>query len=215
MRPTATRKSPESTGTCNGGSMSVHFHPFCAFPPLCCAWAFVAIMKREKPHPSRAIQESRAINTRAEGKKVEERLAIGPHIVYETIRREGEEEFKRTSCALAWSGLAAGLSMGFSLVAEALLAAHVPADPRTLKFANGRVHAQGQSVESGTPFGDILKLRNLAAIDGQARTEAAPESQQYSMHSFGAHFCEVAYDPGLARPRVTRSPIFDFVRSCD
>ncbi len=39
---------------------------------------------------------------------------------YETIRREGEEEFKRSSAALAWSGLAAGLSMGFSFVAEAL-----------------------------------------------------------------------------------------------
>lgn len=83
-------------------------------------------MKRENPHPTSAIQESPAINTRAEEKKVEERLAIGPHIVYETIRREGEEEFKRTSSALAWSGLAAGLSMGFSLVAEALLAAHLP-----------------------------------------------------------------------------------------
>lgn len=81
-------------------------------------------MKREKQ--SKALEESPAINTRAEEKKVEDRLAIGPHIVYETIRREGEEEFNRTSSALAWSGLAAGLSMGFSLVAEALLAAHLP-----------------------------------------------------------------------------------------
>ncbi|MGA7855844.1 MAG: formate/nitrite transporter family protein [Candidatus Acidiferrales bacterium] len=83
-------------------------------------------MKREKQHTSTALEESPAINTRAEEKKVEERLAIGPHIVYETIRREGEEEIKRPSSALAWSGLAAGLSMGFSLVAEALLAAHLP-----------------------------------------------------------------------------------------
>lgn len=83
-------------------------------------------MKREKQRASTALEESPAINTRAEEKKVEERLAIGPHIVYETIRREGEEEFKRSSAALGWSGLAAGLSMGFSLVAEALLAAHLP-----------------------------------------------------------------------------------------
>lgn len=83
-------------------------------------------MKREKQHTSTALEESPAINTRAEEKKVEERLAIGPHIVYETIRREGEEEFKRSSAALGWSGLAAGLSMGFSVVAEALLAAHLP-----------------------------------------------------------------------------------------
>ena len=83
-------------------------------------------MTREKQHSSKALEESPAINTRAEEKKVEDRLAIGPHIVYETIRREGEEEFNRTSSALAWSGLAAGLSMGFSLVGEALLAAHLP-----------------------------------------------------------------------------------------
>lgn len=83
-------------------------------------------MTREKQHASKAFEASSAINTRAEEKKVEDRLTIGPHIVYETIGREGEEEFKRTSSALAWSGLAAGLSMGFSLVAEALLAAYLP-----------------------------------------------------------------------------------------
>ncbi|MGH9741608.1 MAG: formate/nitrite transporter family protein [Candidatus Acidiferrum sp.] len=88
-------------------------------------------MKQQKRHPSKALEESPAINTRAEEKKVEERLAIGPNIVYETIRREGEEEFKRTSAALAWSGVAAGLSMGFSLVAEALLAAYLPHAPWT------------------------------------------------------------------------------------
>ncbi len=67
-----------------------------------------------------------ALTTRAEQKQVEERVAIGAHIVHETIKREGEDEFKRTTSALAWSGLAAGLSMGFSLIAEALLAGHLP-----------------------------------------------------------------------------------------
>ena len=66
------------------------------------------------------------ISTRAEKKQVEERLAIGPHVVYETIRREGEEELARPASALAWSALAAGLSMGFSFVAEALLSSHLP-----------------------------------------------------------------------------------------
>ena len=77
-------------------------------------------------------------------------------------------------------------------------------DPKTLHFADGKVHAQNGSADSGTPFADILKLRKVAAIDGQARSEASPEAKQYSMHSFGAHFCEVAYDPGVARLRVTR-----------
>jgi formate-nitrite transporter family protein len=63
---------------------------------------------------------------RIEEKQVQERVAIGAHVVHETIRREGEEELKRSPSALAWSALAAGLSMGFSLVAEGLLAAYLP-----------------------------------------------------------------------------------------
>jgi len=69
------------------------------------------------------------ISTRAEKKQVEQRLAIGPHVVYETVRREGEEELRRTVSALAWSAFAAGLSMGFSFIAEGLLMSHLPDQP--------------------------------------------------------------------------------------
>jgi len=69
------------------------------------------------------------ITTRVEQKQVEERLAIGAHVVYETIRREGEEELHRTASALGWSALAAGLSMGFSFIAEGQLMAHLPDRP--------------------------------------------------------------------------------------
>jgi xanthine dehydrogenase YagR molybdenum-binding subunit len=78
------------------------------------------------------------------------------------------------------------------------------ADPTTLKMTGGRVHREGQSPESGVAFPDVLKLRKFSGLDGQARTGAPPEAKQYSMHSFGAHFCEVAYDPGVARLRVSR-----------
>lgn len=46
--------------------------------------------------------------------------------VHHAILLEGREELKRPLSALAWSGLAAGLSMGFSLVAEGLLQATLP-----------------------------------------------------------------------------------------
>lgn len=49
-------------------------------------------------------------------------------VVHETIRAEGEEELERTPGALAWSGLAAGLSMGTSLLAEASLRGRLPGD---------------------------------------------------------------------------------------
>jgi formate/nitrite transporter FocA (FNT family) len=52
--------------------------------------------------------------------------APGPLIIHEIIREEGESELKRTNVALALSGLAAGLSMGFSFLTEALLQAALP-----------------------------------------------------------------------------------------
>jgi formate-nitrite transporter family protein len=68
------------------------------------------------------------ISTRAEQKQVEERLALGANVVYET-RREGEDELHRPAAALAWSAFAAGLSMGFSFVAQGVLMAHLPDQP--------------------------------------------------------------------------------------
>ncbi len=47
-------------------------------------------------------------------------------VIHEIIREEGEQELGRTNIALALSGLAAGLSMGFSFLTEALLQAGVP-----------------------------------------------------------------------------------------
>ena len=69
------------------------------------------------------------ISTRTEKKQVEERLAIGANVVYETIRREGEEELRRTPASLAWSAFAAGLSMGFSFIAEGALMSRLPDQP--------------------------------------------------------------------------------------
>lgn len=64
-----------------------------------------------------------------EAEKVKERVAVGAHVVYEAVRLEGEDELERPAVALAWSGFAAGLSMGFSLLAEAALSACLPDRP--------------------------------------------------------------------------------------
>ena len=50
-------------------------------------------------------------------------------VIHEIIRDEGEQELERTNTALALSGLAGGLSMGFSFLALALLRASMPATP--------------------------------------------------------------------------------------
>lgn len=82
--------------------------------------------KTDKDEKESLPPDGGTITTRAEKKQVEERLAIGANVVYETIRREGEDELGRPAAALAWSALAAGLSMGFSFIAEALLSSHLP-----------------------------------------------------------------------------------------
>jgi formate/nitrite transporter FocA (FNT family) len=62
-------------------------------------------------------------------KEAEHRSSVTVHVVHEAVRREGEEELKRTPAALWWSGLAAGLSMGFSLMTEGMLRAKLPDVP--------------------------------------------------------------------------------------
>ena len=67
--------------------------------------------------------------TEDEKKEAKERSSVTVHVVHEAVRREGEEELKRSASALAWSGLAAGLSMGFSLAGEGLLRSMLPDAP--------------------------------------------------------------------------------------
>jgi len=74
------------------------------------------------PTPSEALGED-------ERKEAASRSSLGVHIVHEAIRMEGEEELRRPASALGWSALAAGMSMGFSLVAEALLRSALPDAP--------------------------------------------------------------------------------------
>ena len=58
--------------------------------------------------------------------EAEGRTSVSAVVVHETIRTDGEEELQRPTAALAWSGFAAGLSMGFSFVAEGLLRRYLP-----------------------------------------------------------------------------------------
>lgn len=61
-----------------------------------------------------------------QNQEAEDRTSVSAIVVYEAIRKDGDEELQRSASALAWSGLAAGLSMGFSFIAEGLLRSHLP-----------------------------------------------------------------------------------------
>jgi len=83
------------------------------------------LIGEEKPDPGIAAPEL----TERQEQEAQDRTSVSAVVVHEAIRHDGEEELNRSSSALAWSGLAAGLSMGFSLVGEALLKAHLPDRP--------------------------------------------------------------------------------------
>ncbi|MEO1205914.1 MAG: formate/nitrite transporter family protein [Pseudomonadota bacterium] len=58
-----------------------------------------------------------------------EHKSLKASAVFDIIRREGDKELTRNFNALWWSGVAAGLSIGFSVVAEGILAAYLPDAP--------------------------------------------------------------------------------------
>lgn len=64
--------------------------------------------------------------SRREAKDVENRLRLRAPVIYEIVRQEGVEDLERPVFSLAWSGVAAGISIGFSLVAEGILRSALP-----------------------------------------------------------------------------------------
>ena len=57
---------------------------------------------------------------------VEEMSMPRTPVIYEVVRRLGDEEMARPATSLWWSGVAAGLSISFSLLAQAILLTHLP-----------------------------------------------------------------------------------------
>ncbi|EJW09944.1 hypothetical protein A33M_0759 [Rhodovulum sp. PH10] len=64
--------------------------------------------------------------TERESRDIEKRSAPRAPVIYEIVRRHGEEELIRPAVSLWWSGVAAGVSISFSLIAQALLQLHLP-----------------------------------------------------------------------------------------
>jgi len=73
--------------------------------------------KRRSPLSDREIEEA------------DDRSSTTAKVVHEAIRLEGTEELERPSTSIAWSGLAAGLTMGCSMVAQGLLKTRLPEAP--------------------------------------------------------------------------------------
>ncbi len=68
--------------------------------------------------------------------RVSEASAIPSKLIYEVIRREGEEELARSNRSLIWSGLAAGMMMSFSVLGEAIFRTYLPDSPTSFLVEN-------------------------------------------------------------------------------
>ncbi|MEX6507790.1 formate/nitrite transporter family protein [Jiella sp. M17.18] len=77
----------------------------------------------------RRLEEEGSTLTEDELNEINHRLKLRPLAVYEIVRQEGEDELTRPTASLWWSGLAAGLSIGFSVFTQAALRAYLPDAP--------------------------------------------------------------------------------------
>lgn len=117
--------------------------------------------------------------SKPELQEAQERSSVTVRVVYEAVRREGEDELKRSSSALAWSGLAAGLSMGFSLMIEGVLRANMADAPSRrllskLGYSAGFVivilgRQQLFTENTLTPVLPLLRKYNMATAANVAR----------------------------------------------
>ena len=75
-----------------------------------------------------------------------------------------------------------------------------------LALTNGRVHEKNSPPDNGIPYETVLQNANVREATGNGKSEGTflKRSDKYSTHSFGAHFVEVTWDPGIARLRVRR-----------
>ena len=80
-------------------------------------------------HIGRMLDDAQPGLTHGDRKEVEELSAPRAPIIYEVVRRQGEEELDRPDGSLFWSGLAAGITIMASVIAQAALRHRLPDVP--------------------------------------------------------------------------------------
>jgi formate/nitrite transporter FocA (FNT family) len=80
--------------------------------------------------------QAHATNGQEEESSVREATGLAPKLIYEVIRREGEEEMARPKRSLVWSGIAAGAMISLSVLGEAILRTYLPETPSRFLIEN-------------------------------------------------------------------------------
>lgn len=76
--------------------------------------------------PIRESPRKREMRETREERQIEERSGLRTPVIYEIVRKRGDEEMARPVVSLWWSGVAAGMSMSFSLLTQGILLMHLP-----------------------------------------------------------------------------------------
>ena len=74
-------------------------------------------------------EEVSAVHEEAEEQAVEDASGLTSRLIYEVIRRNGEEELARPARSLIWAGAAAGFMISFSVLGEAIFRTYLPDVP--------------------------------------------------------------------------------------
>ncbi len=158
--------------------------------------------KRPPVHPARGRRRGITDN---EVRDVEELATPRTPVIYEVVRRLGEEEMARPVTSLWWSGVAAGLSISFSLLAQAILQTHLPDAPwrpliTSFGYCIGFVMAvlSRQQLFTESTITAVLPLANdltFANLGRTARLWAIVLAANLAGTLFAAVFC--AYTPVL------------------
>ena len=67
--------------------------------------------------------------SRSEDRRIDDSSALRPDLIYEVIRREGDEELDRSYRSLLLASFAAGLAISASVIGEAMIARRLPDAP--------------------------------------------------------------------------------------
>lgn len=85
----------------------------------------------------RSDHQENTIRRQTEEDSVEQATRLSARLIYEVIRRDGEEELRRPLPSLVWSGIAAGILISLSVLGEAVLRAHLdPEAPHSYLVEN-------------------------------------------------------------------------------
>ncbi len=81
------------------------------------------------------------------------------------------------------------------------------AELETIAYTAGRVHKKDEPPGDGAHFADLLAMARLSGLSAEGKSQATwedPKSKGFSLHSYGAQFVEVEWEPEIARLRASR-----------